>query len=72
MYLDQSIWIGDECAVQALYRSALTDKNGLVRPERLLKVLTIDEPQPPLPDWVQNWVDADATRPWPPLDHSKQ
>ncbi len=71
MYLDQSIWIGEECAVQALYRSALTDKNGLVRPDRLLEVITVEEPQPPLPDWVQNWVDADATRPWPPMDHSK-
>ncbi len=68
MYLDQSIWIGEECAVQALYRSALTDKNGLVRPHRLLEVIKSDAAPPPLPDWVQNWVDADATRPWPPVE----
>jgi len=71
MYLDQSIWIGEECAVQALYRSAVTDKNGLVRPERLFEAMDFDEPQPQLPDWVEAWIEADATRPWPPVDHSK-
>lgn len=69
MYLDQSIWIGEECAVQALYRSAVTDKNGLVVPERILEAMEIDTTSPALPDWVQGWIDIDATRPWPPLDN---
>lgn len=65
-YLDQSIWIGDECATQALYRSAVTDKNGIVRPRRLFDHVGFDGDRPPLPAWVQGWIDADATRPWPP------
>ncbi|WP_342077382.1 acyl-CoA thioesterase [Yoonia sp. SS1-5] len=69
MYLDQSIWIGDECAVQALYRSAATDKNGIVAPDRLFAAMGFTETQPALPDWVKAWIDADATRPWPPTDN---
>lgn len=68
MYLDQSIWINDTCAVQALYRSAVTDKNGLIEPARLMTAMNLDEAAPTLPDWVQNWIFSDATRPWPPLD----
>ena len=69
MYLDQSIWIGQDCAVQALYRSALTENGRLVQPARLLDALGQNPVQPPLPDWVQAWVDADATRPWPPAEN---
>jgi len=68
-YIDQSIWIGDECAVQALYRSALTDKNGIIRPRVVFDAIGYDaEARPVLPEWVQAWIDADKTRPWPPLD----
>ena len=65
-YLDQSIWVGDTCAVQALYRSAVTDKNGLVNPEIVFAAAGMTETPPDLPAWIQNWVDAEATRPWPP------
>ncbi len=65
-YLDQSIWIGEECAVQALYRSAITDKNGIVKPDRVFAAAGYDDARPVLPDWVQNWVDAETTRVWPP------
>ncbi|MCK0120501.1 MAG: acyl-CoA thioesterase [Yoonia sp.] len=65
-YLEQSIWIGNECAVQALYRSAVTDKNGIVRPRQLFDHIGYEGDRPPLPAWAQNWIDADQTRPWPP------
>lgn len=65
-YLDQSIWIDGECAAQALYRSAITDKNGIVKPRRLFDYIGYEGDRPVLPDWVENWIDADATRPWPP------
>lgn len=67
-YLEQTIWIGDTCAVQALYRTAVTDKNGIVNPERVFAAVGLDEPSPEKPAWVQAWIDADNTRPWPPED----
>ena len=65
-YIEQSIWIGEDCAVQALYRSALTDKNGLVAPERVFAAVGFEGDAPTLPAWAQAWIDADNTRPWPP------
>ncbi len=65
-YLDQTIWIGEECAAQALYRSAVTDHNGIVRPRRLFDHIGYEGEKPVLPEWVQGWIDAEATRPWPP------
>ncbi|MEL6570204.1 MAG: acyl-CoA thioesterase [Pseudomonadota bacterium] len=65
-YLDQTIWVGDSCAVQVLYRSAVTDKDGIVRPRRLFDHIGFEGDRPVLPEWVQAWIDADATRPWPP------
>ncbi len=69
VYLDQSIWIGpdfSDCAAQALYRAAITDRNGIVTTERLLADLGHAGDSPPLPNWVRDWVVADARRPWPP------
>lgn len=66
-YLEHTIWIGEECAVQALYRSAVTDRNGIVRPGTVFREMGFEGARPSLPEWVQNWINADATRPWPPL-----
>tara|TARA_R110002051_G_scaffold218784_2_gene282588 strand:+ start:1804 stop:2370 length:567 start_codon:yes stop_codon:yes gene_type:complete len=67
-YIDQSIWIDGDCAVQALYRSAITDKNGIVTPQRAFEALGDTPTSPTLPTWVVNWIEADSTRPWPPVD----
>ena len=65
-YLDQSIWIGETCAAQALYRSAVTGPDGIVPPSQVFAFMGHSGISPPLPDWVQNWIDAEATRVWPP------
>lgn len=65
-YLDQSIWLGDECAVQALYRSAILENGKMINPARVADAMGHTGPTPPAPDWVRNWIDADKTRPWPP------
>lgn len=67
-YLEHTIWIGDDCAVQALFRAAVTDKNGIVAPARVFASIGMDQPAPAKPAWVQAWIDADNTRPWPPED----
>lgn len=66
VYLEQGMWRNGECANHALYRSAVTDKKGIVAPELVLAELDRPAEQRPLPDWVQAWIAADAERPWPP------
>ena len=65
-YLEHSIWIGEECAVQALFRSAITDADGIVSPDKVFAYVGYDGTPPEKPAWVQAWIEADNTRPWPP------
>jgi len=66
IYMDQSMWKEGNCTSHMLIRSAVTSKAGIVPPAELLKALGATLESPPLPDWVQGWIAADATRPWPP------
>ncbi|WP_212522701.1 acyl-CoA thioesterase [Actibacterium sp. MT2.3-13A] len=66
IYIDQSMWKGETCTSQALYRSAVTDRSGIVPPARVMAALGQRAASPALPDWVANWIAAEATRPWPP------
>ena len=65
-YLDQSMWVGETCANQALYRSAVTDRNGIVPTDRVAAAMGVTGPSPALPDWVEAWIAAEAERIWPP------
>ncbi|MGH1367981.1 MAG: acyl-CoA thioesterase [Maritimibacter sp.] len=66
VYLEQSMWKGSACTSHILYRTAVTDKSGIVSPARVLDALGLDTPSPELPDWVAGWIEADKHRPWPP------
>ncbi|MHC0052169.1 acyl-CoA thioesterase [Actibacterium sp. D379-3] len=66
IYLVQSMWKNGECTSQALYRSAVTDKNGIVTPDRVLAAMGLTDPSPELPGWAAAWIAAEDTRPWPP------
>ncbi|QUJ76349.1 thioesterase family protein [Sulfitobacter albidus] len=67
-YIEQSMWKRDgECASHVLYRAAVTDRNGIVAPPRVLAALGQEVQSPPVPDWIDAWRRADATRPWPPM-----
>lgn len=66
LYTEQSMWKGGECANHILIRSAVTSAKGIVPTEQVLVALGHSGASPDLPDWVQAWVAADATRPWPP------
>ncbi len=68
MYLEQSMWKKNgECANHVLYRSAVTDKNGIVPTSRVREAVGLTNLTPTVPDWIKHWIDADATRPWPPM-----
>ncbi|KMK65502.1 thioesterase family protein [Puniceibacterium sp. IMCC21224] len=68
MYLEQSMWKTDgECASHAIYRGAVTDRNGIVSTDRLMSGMGLNVPSPPMPDWVKSWLAAEDQRPWPPM-----
>ena len=67
-YLEQALWRSDgECSSHALLRMAVTDKGGIVPPSEMAQALGHAGPSPDVPDWVIAWGEADAQRPWPPM-----
>lgn len=66
VYIEQSMWRKGECTSHALLRAAITDRKGMVPTERVAEAMGASE-SPALPDWVQNWIEADSSRPWPPM-----
>ncbi|MEM6406951.1 MAG: acyl-CoA thioesterase [Pseudomonadota bacterium] len=66
LYLEQSMWSGGEATSHILYRSAVTDKAGIVTPERVIAALAPGAESPEIPDWIAAWIAAEAQRPWPP------
>lgn len=68
MYIEQSMWkTSGDCASHALYRAAVTDRNGIVATDRVRTALGIDRPSPMVPPWVTAWIAAEDERPWPPM-----
>ncbi|WP_135502320.1 acyl-CoA thioesterase [Roseovarius aestuariivivens] len=68
MYLEQSMWQKNgECANHILYRAAVTGRDGIVPPAQVAAEMGVDAQSPAVPEWVDRWIDADATRPWPPM-----
>ena len=67
LYIEQSFWRGDDCTAHMLVRSAFISKAGMIPPAQVLQALGVETDSPKLPEWVQNWIAADAGRPWPPL-----
>jgi acyl-CoA thioesterase FadM len=65
-YLEQAMWRGATCCNHALLRTGVTEKGRLIRTARVAEALSVSPVSPPLPDWAQAWVGADAERPWPP------
>lgn len=64
-YFEQSLWRGQTCCSHGLLRMALVDANGIVNPQ--VMATAMGWPKLDLPQWVQAWADADARRPWPPM-----
>ncbi|MGB0798551.1 MAG: thioesterase family protein [Planktomarina sp.] len=68
MYLEQSMWVRGTCAGHALYRTAVTDKNGIVPTDLVQAEFGSGVELPPIPDWVAAWIKTEDLRPWPPMD----
>ena len=65
-YIEQAMWLGNDCANHILIRSAITSSQGIVPPAQVLAVMGHDPDSPELPGWVQGWITAEAERIWPP------
>ncbi len=65
-YIVQSIWLGDTCAANSLFRTGVTSKGKLVPAQQVFEAAGKDPTSPAIPGWVQNWIDAESTRAWPP------
>lgn len=66
IYVQQTMWRGDEAASSTLMRMAATCENGILPPPEMAAELGWPEQSPPMPDYVTAWIEADALRPWPP------
>ena len=66
IYIEQTMWDGDEAKSSVVYRAAVTDRNGIVRTDRLMAAFPGPVPQAELPAYVRAWIAAEAERPWPP------
>ena len=68
VYLEQSMWKKNgECASHVVYRAAVLRNGKLVPTQEVADALGFDGPRPPVPDWIKAWSDAEALRPWPPM-----
>lgn len=68
LYMEQSMWRRDgECASHVLIRAAFTGPEGIVPPRRVAEAAGHDGPDIAPPRWVADWIEADAGRPWPPM-----
>ena len=65
-YMEQSMWRGEDCCNHILIRGAVTEKGGIVAPQRVVEAMGHQGASPALPGWVQAWIAADHERPWPP------
>ena len=69
LYMDQSLWSLGECCNQILLRVAVVrgdQRSGMVPPAEAMAAMGMHDPSPDLPAWVEAWIAAEATRPWPP------
>ena len=67
LYLEQSMRRRETCTSHLLLRAAITDKIGLVPMARVTAAFGIAPESPKLPDWITAWINAEAQRPWPPM-----
>ncbi|PHQ86836.1 MAG: thioeseterase [Thalassobium sp.] len=68
VYIEQGMFKQNgECASHVLFRTAVVEKNRAVPTDQLIAALGITDPRPVPAAWVQNWIAAEATRPWPPM-----
>ena len=65
-YLEQAMVRKGVHLNHLLCRWAITGKDGIVAPAKLIEKMGHDPAPPEMPAWVCAWIAAEAERPWPP------
>lgn len=65
-YIVQSMWVKDQPCSSVLIRGGISSKNGLIPPAEVIKLMGEEPVVGDLPKWVNEWVDSEQHRPWPP------
>lgn len=67
VYIEQGMFKRNgDCASHVLFRTAVVKNGRAVPTAEVIEALGITAERPIPADWVQNWIDAEATRTWPP------
>jgi len=67
VYIEQGMYkTNGECASHVLFRTAVLEKGRAVPTDRLVDALGITQERPEPAQWIKNWIEAEATRTWPP------
>ncbi|MBL4806599.1 MAG: thioesterase family protein [Rhodobacteraceae bacterium] len=66
IYIQQSMWRNDEAASSGLFRAAVVGKSGIIPTNTVCEKMQIPDWNPTMPDWVLEWIAAEAIRTWPP------
>ena len=55
-----------DCASHAMFRTAITDSNGIVSPLKVAEVMGVADAAPELPPSFAAWSKGEDARVWPP------
>ncbi|MEM1235560.1 MAG: acyl-CoA thioesterase [Pseudomonadota bacterium] len=67
-YFQQGMFkMSGECANHALFRTAVVHKHRGVPTTEVAEAMGADHDTGALPAWVKAWTEAEAQRPWPPM-----
>ncbi len=66
LYMEQAMWVRGDCTSHMLLRAALVGPGGIVAPAEGARALGHGGESPALPGFATAWIEAEATRPWPP------
>ncbi len=64
-YFLHEILLNGQISSSALMKAGVTSKTGLVDANTVMNALGEPDWNPPMPEWVQAWIDAESQRPWP-------
>jgi acyl-CoA thioesterase FadM len=66
-FVQTTVRKGEACS-SALIRTGVTSGGRVIASQEVADALGYSDWNPPLPEWVKSWAEADGLRPWPPQE----